>query len=93
MTLNSNFKFLNVQKINRKKKEGETIEPSAFFKINLLDDENNPCAFYSFDDSLNGYIETAITQNKIKGLQDCKVTFEIYYSNDNWRVRLVNIEF
>lgn len=85
MVYEEEFKFLNVQRVQRK-------EGNKFFCIvNLLDPSNNPVKFYSFDENFNNTVLSDLSN--VKGLQDVLVKFELAYSNNNWNVKLLNIDF
>ncbi len=87
MFLTGDFIFLNVEKLKRKKKDVNDKD-EYFFIINLLDDSNTPCKMFSFDDSINGYIENSIKNDKLKGLQKINIDFDLVFSNNIWNVRL-----
>lgn len=92
MKLSEEFKFLNVQSVKRKNVEGLKPEEQYFYIINLLDKENNPVKFYSFDNSLNTEITKNIQAQALKGLQNCLVDFELAFNNNNWNVRLEDLK-
>lgn len=73
------FKFLNMQ-LNKRKNDDQKY----YLVVNLLDNENNPCKFFCFNDSA---IST-ITSRTINGLQDVTVDFDLTYSQNSWNVRL-----
>lgn len=87
MKCQDNFKFLNVQLMKRKKTE-ENKSGSEFLIINLLDNENNPCRFFVFNEDLF----KKVIQNQYVGLQDILVTFELVFVNNNWSVRVLDID-
>ncbi len=93
MKLSEDFKFLNLNAIRRKDAEKLKPEEQFFYTVNLLDHDNNPVRFFSFDNAVNISLIKAINEGKLKGLQDCLVHFELAFSNNNWVVRLLNIEF
>ena len=66
MKLSEEFKFLNVQSVKRKNVEGLKPEEQYFYIINLLDKENNPVKFYSFDNSLNTEINWNVRLEDLK---------------------------
>lgn len=81
MELQANFKFLNYELINRKNNEGQ------FLKLNILDEKLNPCNFLSFDENLINKIKSI----QFKSLQDILIKFELVFSNNMWRVNLIDI--
>ena len=93
MKLSDDFKFLSLQAVKRKNAEELKAEEQFFYIINLLDKENNPVKFYSFDNSINAQLIKSINSQELKGLQDCLVHFELVFSNNNWSVKLINIEY
>lgn len=93
MKLSEDFKFLNLNAVKRKNAEELKPEEQFFYIVNLLDGDNNPVRFYSFDNSLNTSLIKAINDGTLKGLQDCLVHFELVFANNNWNVRLENIEY
>ena len=93
MKLSDDFKFLSLQAVKRKNAEELKAEEQFFYIINLLDKENNPVKFYSFDNSINAQLIKSINSQELKGLQDCLVHFELVFSNNNWNVKLINIEY
>ncbi len=87
MEINDVFKFLKLEQVKRKNadelKEGEKY----FYTIQLLDSENNPCRFFIFNkDLVNKNVSL-----KIVGLQYVDVRISVTYSNDNWRINLIDI--
>lgn len=93
MILSDEFKFLSLQAVKRKNSEELKDTEKFFYIINLLDRENNPVKFYSFDNDINAQLVKSINTQELKGLQDCLVHFELLFSNNNWNVRLINIEY
>ena len=93
MKLSDDFKFLSLQAVKRKNAEELKAEEQFFYIINLLDKENNPVKFCSFDNSINAQLIKSINSQELKGLQDCLVHFELVFSNNNWNVKLINIEY
>lgn len=93
MKISDNFKFLSLQAVKRKNSEELKDTEKFFYIINLLDKENNPVKFYSFDNDINAQLIKSINTQELKGLQDCLVHFELVFSNNNWNVRLINIEY
>lgn len=87
MEYQDNFKFLNVQLMKRKKTE-ENKNESEFLIINLLDCENNPCRFFVFNKDLY----KKIIENRYVGLQDILISFELVFVNNNWSVRILDID-
>ena len=63
------------------------------FMLNVLDKENNPVRFFSFDSKLNTQLTKEIQSGKIKGLQNCLIDFELKFTNNNWNVALENVTF
>lgn len=93
MKISDDFKFLSLQAVKRKNAEELKDTEKFFYIINLLDKENNPVKFYSFDNDINAQLVKSINTQELKGLQDCLVHFELVFSNNNWNVRLINIEY
>ena len=93
MKLSDDFKFLSLQAVKRKNAEELKDTEKYFYIINLLDKENNPVKFYSFDNDINNRLVKSINTQELKGLQDCLVHFELLFSNNNWNVKLINIEY
>ena len=93
MKLSDDFKFLSLQAVKRKNAEELKDTEKYFYIINLLDKENNPVKFYSFDNDINNRLVKSINTQELKGLQDCLVHFELFFSNNNWNVKLINIEY
>ena len=93
MKLSDDFKFLSLQAVKRKNAEELPANEQFFYIINLLDRENNPVKFYSFDNNINAQLIKSINSQELKGLQDCLVHFELLFSNNNWNVKLINIEY
>lgn len=93
MKLRDEFKFLNVNSVKRKNVEELKPEEQYFYIVNLLDKENNPVKFFSFDNNLNNDLTKGIQTGKIKGLQDVLVDFELIFNNNNWNVKLDNLTF
>ena len=82
------FKFLNLQVIKRKNVDSNLPEEKkSFLKLNLLDKENNPCSFIVFDES----VMKKVLSNPYSSLADVSVIFDLIYSNNNWNVRLIDI--
>lgn len=87
MKYQENFKFLNLQVIQKKNAEELKEDERSFIKLNLLDNQNNPCAFMIFDKD----IMKKLLSNPIPPLSELLVAFELAYSSDKWNVRLVDI--
>lgn len=81
MELQAIFKFLNYERITKKDGKGE------FIKLNFLDGNLTPCTFFSFDDELSN----KITLSQLNAFQDITVKFSLVYSNNMWRVNLLDI--
>ena len=86
MEYEEQFKFLNLQLIERKNASALKEEDSKFIRINLLDKLNNPCSFLIF----NKELMTKVLSSNYAGLSDLTITFELVYNN-NWSVRVVDI--
>ena len=91
MVFEEEFKFLKVDRRERKESEKLKDENKYYFVIHLLDKDNNPCSFFSFNSELNKNILADLSN--VKGLQDVLVKFELVFNNNNWNVRLLNIDF
>ena len=86
MEFEEQFKFLNLQLIERKNASELKEEDRKFIKINLLDKLNNPCSFFIFNKDLM----TKVLSNNYAGLSDLLITFELVYNN-SWNVKVVDI--
>lgn len=86
MEYQEQFKFLNLQLIERKNSSELKEEDRKFIRINLLDKLNNPCSFLIFNKDLM----TKVLSSNYAGLSDLTITFELVYNN-NWSVRVVDI--
>lgn len=86
MKYEANFKFLKYNSMKRKITETNKKE-SEFIVLHLLDDENNPCRFFVFDEKV---IDKIKSRNFV-GLEDILVLFELTFSQ-NWTVRLLDID-
>ncbi len=86
MEYEEQFKFLNLQLIERKNASELKEEDRKFIRINLLDKLNNPCSFLIFNKDLM----TKVLSSNYAGLSDLTITFELVYNN-NWSVRVVDI--
>lgn len=93
MKLKDEFKFLKIDSIRRKNAEDLAPDEQYFYVVNVLDKENNPVRFFSFDNKLNSQLTKDIQSGKIKGLQNCLIDFELKFTNDKWNVTLDNITF
>ena len=93
MKLKDEFKFLKIDSIRRKNAEDLAADEQYFYVVNVLDKENNPVRFFSFDNKLNSQLTKDIQSGKIKGLQNCLIDFELKFTNDKWNVTLDNITF
>lgn len=93
MKLTDEFKFLKIESIRRKNYEELPATEQYFYVVNLIDSENTPVRFFSFNSELNNKLTQEIQNGNVKGLQDCLVEFELKYTNNNWNVQLINIEF
>lgn len=87
MENSSNFKFLNLQEIGRKNSENLPENERTFLKINLLDNEMNPCSFMVFGDKKDKVINLALSN-----LVDVIITYKVIYSNNKWNVNFVDID-
>ena len=93
MIFEEEFKFLNIQKLNKRETEGLSDDEKYFLIISVLDKENFPCKFYSFDKDLNKSLLLNSQNGVIKGLQDCLIKFSLNFNNNNWSVKLEDILF
>lgn len=87
MEYSSSFKFLNLQEIERKNTENLKENEKTFLKINLLDQDMNPCSFMIFGDKKDKVINLGLTN-----LIDVIVTYKIIYSNNKWNVSFVDMD-
>ena len=81
------FKFLNLQLQKRKNASELPVDEQHYAILNLLDEKNNPVRFFVFKKEI---IEKLLSQN-FETLQDVDVTYECLFLNNNWTVRLVDI--
>lgn len=86
MQFQEKFKFLNYQVINRKNAAELPEGEKSFVKLNLLDKENNPCAFMVFNNETIKKLQSA----QLGSLAEISVIFEVVYNNNNWSVRMVS---
>lgn len=93
MKLKDEFKFLKIDSIKRKNAEELAPDEQYFYVVNVLDKENNPVRFFSFDNKLNNQLTKDIQSGKVKGLQNCLIDFELKFTNNNWNVALENVTF
>ncbi len=87
MEYQEEFKFLNVQVVRRKNADELKEEDRNFLIINLLDNKNNPCRFFIFDKNV---MEKVLSSSYV-GLQVLYITFDVVYNNQNWAVKLVDV--
>lgn len=87
MEFQTNFKFLKLQEITRKNAEELKEGEKTFFKIDLLDNQNNPCSFMVFKTE----VKEKIIKMQLKSLQDVLIAFSVTY-NKNWNVNLIDID-
>lgn len=89
MLLEGEFKFLKLEQKERKESEKLKDENKHYYILNLLDEENNPVKFYSFNyETSSKLIEIC---KDVKSLQDLLVKFSLDFSNNNWNVRLIDV--
>ena len=87
MEYSSSFKFLSLQEIERKNTENLKENEKTFLKINLLDQDMNPCSFMIFGDKKDKVINLGLTN-----LIDVIITYKIIYSNNKWNVSFVDMD-
>ena len=87
MEFKSNFKFLNLQVMQRKNANELPEDEKNYLIINLLDNGNNPCRFFIFNKDLM----KKILSTSYLGLQELEIAFELNYSKDAWHVKVVDI--
>lgn len=87
MEYSSSFKFLSLQEIERKNTENLKENEKTFLKINLLDQDMNPCSFMIFGDKKDKVINLGLTN-----LIDVIITYKINYSNNKWNVSFVDMD-
>lgn len=93
MKLKDEFKFLKIDSIRRKNAEDLSADEQYFYILNVLDKENNPVRFFSFNNELNNQLTKDIQSGNVKGLQNCLIDFELKFTNNNWNVSLENVTF
>lgn len=86
MNFQNEFRFLNFQVIKRKNADELPEGQKSFVKVNLLDMQNNPCAFVIFD---NTVIEK-LKNSQIGSLGKIICSIDLSYSNDKWNVKLID---
>lgn len=94
MVFEEEFKLLSLQKLNKKNaNEIKNEDERYFYIVNVLDKENNPCKFFSFNKDINKDLTTRLNTGALKGLQDCLIKFDVVFQEKNWNVRLEEITF
>lgn len=88
MEFQTNFKILNLQEIKRKNADKLPEGEKTFFKVNLLDNQNNPCSFMVFKKE---HIDK-IKNLKLVSLQDVIINFRLIYNNNLWNVNFIDID-
>lgn len=81
------FKFLKLEQVKRKNADELSEGEKYFYTIYLLDSKNNPCRFFIFNKDLINKVLSL----KLQGLQDVVCNIGVAYSNDSWRVNLLDI--
>lgn len=89
MVLEGEFKFLKLEQRERKESEKLKDENKHYYILNLLDEENNPVKFYSFNYETSAKLIDICKD--VKSLQDLLVKFSLEFSNNNWNVRLIDV--
>lgn len=87
MEFQTNFKFLKLQEIKRKNSEQLKEGEKTFFKIDLLDNQNNFCSFMIFKPD----IKDKIIKMQLKSLQDVLIAFRLSYDK-TWNVNFIDID-
>lgn len=90
MIIQNEFKFLKLEQMQRKPKEEEKNVVKYYYVLNVLDADNNPVKFFSFNEDENAKLVTVL--GSVKGLQDILIKFDLSFNNNNWNVRLLNVE-
>ncbi len=88
MEFQTNFKILKINEIKRKNADNLPEAERSFFKVDLLDNQNNPCSMMIFGKEK---LEK-ITKLQLKPLQDVVIAFRLVYNNNNWNVSFIDIE-
>lgn len=87
MNYQENFKYLNLKVLTKKNAKDLPEDERSFLKLNVLDNNNNPCSFMVF----NKDVMKKILEKPLQGLSELSISFELLYSNNNWNVRLVDV--
>lgn len=87
MEFQEKFKFLNLQVIKKKNAEELPEDEKSFLKLNVLDKTNTPCAFMVFDKN----VMKKILSSSYTSLSELSIVFDLTYTNDIWRVKLVDV--
>ena len=87
MEYQEEFKFLNMESIQRKNASELKEEDRYFLKINVLDKNYNPCSFMIF----NKDIMKKLLSTTLVGLQVLTVEFVLSYRNNMWSVNVVDV--
>ncbi len=87
MEFNEEFKFLNLEVMKKKNSNDLKEDERNFLILNLLDKNNNPCRFFVF----NIDVMKKILSAGYVGLQVLNVIFKLQFNNNNWTVRLVDV--
>lgn len=89
MVLEGEFKFLKLEQKERKESEKLSAENKHYYILNLLDEDNTPVKFYSFNYEVSSKLIDL--SKRISSLQDLLVKFSLEFSNNNWNVRLIDV--
>lgn len=84
----TNFKFLKLQEIRRKNADNLEEGNKSFLKLELLDYQNNLCAFMIF----NKEIKDKVIAMQLQSLQDVIIVYRVFYNNNSWNVSLLDID-
>lgn len=88
MEFQTNFKVLKIDEIKRKNADKLPEAERVFLKLNLLDNQNNPCSIMVFG---KDKIEK-IANLKLKSLQDVVIAFRLAYNNNVWNLNFIDID-
>ena len=89
MVLEGEFKYLKLERRERKESEKLKEENKYYYILNCLDEDNTPVKFYSFNYETSSKLVSML--NDVKSLQDLLIKFSLDFSNNNWNVRLIDV--
>lgn len=91
MEFQTNFKILNIKEIKRKNADKLAEGEKSFLKLNLLDNNNNPCSMFVFGKEKIEKIAN-LNSKGLKTLQDIMIKFNLNYNNNSWNVSYIDMD-